>query len=259
MKENIVGLVTGSNDNKDYLLYRINDGDKKDPNGKDLLIVPLPQTETKNSIRITNFNFERALSDDNSFGIKLGYLSEHSKFIVNEPSIEINNYSAVLLNDKKDNTVSTIYDNLSCDGAVLYKWAGQGADYEAMVLDKNGLKVKDKDAIALIPPSNSLLREIRPLTDDGRWYVCYSNYAEADFDHSENGRGSGVLMKIFDNKGNVVKDTFSLVDTTIVPGEYKNFGSILSFPNGNFVVQNNLSANDNNIFNLPQSISVGIE
>ena len=64
----------------------------------------------------------------------------------------------------------------------------------------------------------------------------------------KNQKASGVYAQIFDKKGNVVKDTFSLVDTTIVPGEYKNFGSILSFPGGDFVVQNNLSANNNNIF-----------
>jgi len=251
--------LTTSTYGKEYVLTRVDDNDKPSVTGTKLIIAPVDQgvdskgnkiTTTQNCVVINNFPFSQSIkaaeeaAKNNGvsttvapFGIKLGYLSEHSKFIVNEPSIEINNYSAVLLNDKKDNTVSTIYDNLSCDGAVLYKWAGQGADYEAMVLDKNGLKVKDKDAIALIPPSNSLLREIRPLTDDGRWYVCYSNYAEADFDHSENGRGSGVLMKIFDNKGNVVKDMFPLVDTTVIPGEYRNIGSINSFPDGNFVVR----------------------
>ena len=183
--------LTTSTYGKEYILTRLDENDKPSVTGTKLIIAPVDQgvdskgnkiTTTQNCVVINNFPFSQSIkaaeeaAKNNGvsttvapFGIKLGYLSEHSKFIVNEPSIEINNYSAVLLNDKKDNTVSTIYDNLSCNGAVLYKWAGQGADYEAMVLDKNGLKVKDKDAIALIPPSNSLLREIRPLTDDGRW------------------------------------------------------------------------------------------
>ena len=239
-------LVTGSNDNKDYLLYRINDGDKKDPNGKDLLIVPLPQTETKNSIRITNFNFERALSSDNLVGIKLGYLPITKKFVSN--SITTNDYSAALLSGRKDAVVSTMYDNLSCEGAVLYQIDGDNGlgspNRKATVLDKNGLVVKDN--IKLVSPNYTLFREMIPLTDDGRWMVYYANYAEVDFDHSDNQRASGVYAQIFDKKGNVVKDTFSLVDTTIVPGEYKNFGSILSFPGGDFVVRNNLPANDNN-------------